>query len=95
MNNLDEEKLRDRLAEEWSYAWGEGRFQSDDDDIVIDTKKVADFFIDKIGKDYQAGITAEKKRITDLLQRHCLDYCEKQNGRSDCKNCGLSIDIIE
>ena len=24
----------------------------------------------------------------------CQDYCRKQNGRNDCKNCGLDLDII-
>ena len=25
----------------------------------------------------------------------CLDYCEQQNGRPDCKNCGLTKEMID
>ena len=24
----------------------------------------------------------------------CLEYCQKQNGRNDCKNCGLNSGMI-
>lgn len=42
---------------------------------------------------YDFLITTLKERIEEEL-RPCLDHCREQNGRSDCKNCGLSEDTI-
>ena len=25
----------------------------------------------------------------------CLEYCKEQNGRDDCKNCGLDMEMIK
>lgn len=35
------------------------------------------------------------KEIKKKLQIHCLDYCMQQNGRADCKNCGLSQELLD
>ncbi len=35
------------------------------------------------------------KRKTDKEIYSCLEYCNFQNGRPDCKNCGLTQDMID
>jgi len=35
----------------------------------------------------------EKQELIKYL-KNCLDYCREQNGRSDCKNCGLSEEVF-
>lgn len=37
---------------------------------------------------------AIRKRVKEGLQP-CLDYCKEVNGREDCKNCGLSDELID
>ncbi len=37
-----------------------------------------------------------KKRFIDFIDAHYLEYCRTQNGRFDCKNCGLNKnDLID
>ena len=35
--------------------------------------------------------------MTNPIQQlyDCIKYCEQQNGRSDCKNCGLDKELID
>ena len=35
-----------------------------------------------------------KNQLTKDLQ-YCLAYCQEQNGRDSCKNCGLSPEMID
>ena len=44
---------------------------------------------------YKLGATTARKemveKVTKLLKPY-IEYCEEQNGRSYCKNCGLDLD---
>src|SRR3990167_1165791 len=37
---------------------------------------------------------SEWRTTMNNLQK-CIDYCEQQNGRSSCKNCGLSQVMVD
>lgn len=35
-----------------------------------------------------------KLELIDKIDKHYLEYCRQQNGRPDCKNCGLSRESL-
>lgn len=43
---------------------------------------------------YKAGALAALEDAGKAI-RPCLNYCVAQNGREDCKNCGLTEDIFD
>lgn len=57
-------------------------FAKSPDNIVADLKIIEYLRQNFIPK-------SEVKRVVDILQSR-LRYCQEQNGRSSCKNCGLS-----
>ena len=79
-----EDKLQDEFMEFWDSKkdiLGLGNYSD----------AVTKFWVDKMELVYKKGIEDVKKH----LQVECLDYCEQQNGMDYCKNCGLSIDLID
>ena len=62
--------------------------------VIIGNPPVADILAwhkSQMELAYKKGVEDVKKH----LQVQCLDYCEQQNGLDHCKNCGLSIDLID
>jgi len=56
--------------------------------FTIDVPTVKSF----ISKVRDSALQEQRKEILDFIQKNYLDYCMEQNGRSDCKNCGLCIE---
>ena len=50
---------------------------------------------EQIDKFIQKAVLQERESIKKLLQKECLDYCLAQNGYDYCKNCGLSLDLLD
>lgn len=46
---------------------------------------------------YEAGREAERERVRPFVNEigECLEYCAVQNGRPNCKNCGLTLEIYK
>ena len=62
---------------------------------VINTKQnkqILEAYHDK-EENRKIGANMERERIMEII-KPCLDYCKEQNGRSDCKNCGLSMELF-
>lgn len=43
----------------------------------------------------QKAVLQERESIKKLLQKECLDDCMERNGYDYCKNCGLSLDLLD
>lgn len=75
-----EDKLQDEFMEFWDS-------KKDMLGLGNYSDAVLKFWVDKMKE--------EREKIKKHLQVQCLDYCEQQNGLDHCKNCGLSIDLID
>lgn len=60
---------------------------------VIDSAYVAG--LDAGQDEIQKAVLQERESIKKLLQKECLDYCLAQNGYDYCKNCGLSLELLD
>lgn len=43
---------------------------------------------------YKTGYEAALRDVEEKVFKPCLDYCVTQNGRDDCKNCGLDYSML-
>ena len=83
------EKEIEVLLQEVSY-------DTDDEDFNPNREPVI-AFSDALGVAKAAHSLGEKamlERVQEAI-KPCLDYCREQNGREDCKNCGLSDGLLK
>ena len=97
-----EDKLQDEFMEFWdskkdilglgNYSDAVLKFWVDK---IPNSQLIAKQIEEMIESTVKLQVENEREKIKKYLQVQCLDYCEQQNGLDHCKNCGLSIELID